>query len=51
MNAPLKDWVMVFHFNDDVTSLPNLALPPKVGWKLPSIKPLMVFLVRKTLGV
>ena len=48
---PGKDWVMVFLYNGDVAMLPTITFKQKVGWKILKLKPLMVFVLRKTLGI
>ena len=43
----MKDWVMVFHYHDFVTSLP--PVPAQIKKKVSYLPRLMVFLVKKTL--
>ena len=47
----MKDWVMIFHYNDHVTMLPEAPLPEKKAWDLYTFTPLIVFLIQKTLGL
>ena len=45
----MKEWVMVFHFDDGVTMLPAAPIYPKTK-KFKILKPLMVFLLKTFSG-
>ena len=43
------DWLMVFHYNGFVASLPPPPPPPKKKHFIRNILPLIVFMLQKTL--
>ena len=45
----MKDWVMIFRYNDDVTMLPEVPKNKRRRWNLHMFTPLIVFIVRKSL--